>query len=204
MVLIKICGITNLRDAKQAYKAGADAIGFVFAKSPRRISIQKAKSIAKAIPSSIKKVGVFVDASEDFVKKAIKIVGLDAVQFHGNESPAYCRKFRGLAEVIKAIRVKNRGSLDRIKAYDVDAVLLDTYNPRKKGGTGKTFSWALAIAAKKFKKPVILSGGLSPDNVRQAAEKVKPHAVDVSSGVEVSPGRKDHAKVKEFIKNAKV
>ena len=203
MVLVKICGITSIKDAKIAQEAGADAVGFVFAKSPRQVSLKKAQAISKALPSSIKKVGVFVNAPAGFVKKAKKAAGLDAFQFHGEESPEYCKKFRKIAAVIKAIKVKDKSSLENIKYYDVDAVLLDAYSAKAKGGTGKSFNWDLAIQAKKFKKPVILSGGLSAFNVRKAIRKVKPYAVDVSSGVEISPGRKSEKKVRQFIRNVK-
>jgi len=198
---IKICGITNLKDALLACKYGADAVGFIFAKSPRRISLRAAAQISKKIPSSVMRVGVFADQSADLINKAVKQCGLDCVQLHGDESPAFCRKIR--AKVIKAFRVKNTVILSDIKKYKVDAILLDTYSSDKRGGTGKTFDWGLVSAVRKLKVPLFLSGGLNCDNLPCAIRQVKPTAVDLSSGVESSPGKKNARKMKRAIEIVK-
>jgi phosphoribosylanthranilate isomerase len=200
MVKVKICGITNLRDALMATEAGADILGFVFARSPRQVTPEQAAEICAALPSSVTRIGVFVDSDLEFVKKTVLECNLDIAQFHGDESPEYCSSFPYAA--IKAFRVKDRASLDMLLPYRVEAYLLDTYVPGKAGGTGQTFDWSLAIEAKKYGR-IILSGGLTPDNVARAVAQVEPFAVDVSSGVEIMPGRKDPEKVKAFIKAAK-
>jgi phosphoribosylanthranilate isomerase len=192
MTRVKICGITNLEDALVAQKAGADFLGFIFAESPRRVSVKTANIIIKKISPKVKIVALFVNETEENVKGAIaKLKRVDILQFHGDETPEYCSRFKG-RKVIKAIRVKNKSSLKAIKEYKgVDYILLDTYSKTTYGGTGKTFNWELAKEAKRYGIPIFLSGGLNPDNVKEAIKKVKPFAVDVSSGVEISPGKKD-------------
>jgi phosphoribosylanthranilate isomerase len=201
-VKVKICGITNLPDAAAAAEAGADALGFVFYdRSPRRVSIETAAGIIRQVPLSVVKVGVFVDAPEDVVFSAIRECGLNVLQFHGDETPEYCLQF-GLMSM-KAFRIRDAASLEKLAGYPTDAWLLDAYAPDKPGGTGEQFNWDLAIEAQRRGRPIFLAGGLTPDNVAEAVRRVRPYAVDVSSGVEAAPGRKDHAKVKEFIRAAK-
>ncbi len=196
---IKICGITNLPDAQLAVELGADALGFVFyPKSPRYIPVSKAADICNALPPFVTKVGVFVDELEYEIEKALNECLLNALQFHGDEPPGFCQKFP--AKSIKAIRVRDESSLRAATEYDVDAVLLDTYTESERGGTGKTFDWALALRAKVLlAPPVILSGGLTSGNVQEAVRRVRPYAVDVSSGVEREPGKKDPEKLRRFI-----
>jgi len=201
MVRVKICGITTVEDALQAVEAGADAIGLVFhAESPRYVFPEQAAAIVRALPPFVQAVGLFVNADIGFVNATAAQCRLDIVQLHGEESPEYC----GLVErrVVKVFRVKDITSLDPMKDYRVAGYLLDAYSPKAHGGTGTTFNWEVAKTAKKY-GPIILAGGLTPDNVRLAVESVDPYAVDVSSGVESAPGKKDHAKVREFIRRAK-
>jgi len=198
MTRIKICGLTNLGDALSAVELGADALGFVFAESPRRISPQRAAGIIDSLPPFLTCVGLFVDESPGAVRKIIEECRLDVLQFHGNESPDYCRQFR--IKIIKAFGIKNENSLQVIPHYQVDAYLLDTYGEGTPGGTGESFNWDLALRAREFGRPIILAGGLDVDNVAEAIGKVRPYGVDVSTGVEAEPGKKDHKKMKEFIK----
>ena len=200
---IKICGITNLPDARLAVELGADALGFIFyPKSPRYIPVAKAADICNTLPPFIAKVGVFVDELEYEIEKALSECLLNAVQFHGEEPPGFCQKFP--AKSIKAIRMRDESSLTAASEYDVDALLLDTYTDAERGGTGKTFDWSLAVKAKEMlAPPIILSGGLTTTNVQEAIRKVKPYAVDVSSGVEREPGKKDPEKLRRFIELAK-
>ncbi|HXF10022.1 MAG TPA: phosphoribosylanthranilate isomerase [Desulfuromonadaceae bacterium] len=199
---VKICGITNPADAKTAIDAGADALGFIFyEKSPRYVSIQQVAEITKQIPPFIMRVGVFVNAEEDFIGRAVAEGGLTMLQFHGDEEPDFCTQF-GLMSM-KAFRVKDADSLKTIPEYPTDAYLLDAYSSTTLGGSGEKFNWDLAVEAQKFKKPIFLAGGLTPGNVAEAVRKVQPFGVDVSSGVEASPGKKDPAKVKAFIEAVK-
>jgi phosphoribosylanthranilate isomerase len=202
IVKVKICGITNLQDAKAAVEYGADAIGFIFyKKSPRYISSVEAARIRVNLNPFILSVGVFVDAPYEEIRQTIEEVGLDAVQFHGNESPEFCRIFE--TKVIKAFRIKDESSIEICNNYPGFAWLLDTYNPDIQGGTGKAFDWDIALKAKALNQNIILSGGLTPENVAEAIKRVKPIAVDVSSGVELFPGKKDKEKIKSFIHAAK-
>jgi phosphoribosylanthranilate isomerase len=199
---VKICGITNPDDALMAIDAGADALGFMFYEpSPRKLSLTAAANITRQLPPFVTKVGVFVNAGEGFIQQAIAACGLDRVQLHGDESPEFCRKFS--VPVIKAFRVRDADSLNVLPRYDTAAWLLDSYVSDKHGGTGATFNWELAMAAKKFGRPIILAGGLTPENVGEAIRQVRPYAVDVSSGVESAPGKKDFGKVRAFIKSAR-
>src|SRR5258708_558585 len=201
-VKVKICGITNLADGLAAAEAGADALGFVFfEQSPRKVSLADAAGIIRALPPFIIKVGLFVNAEEDQVFRAIAECGLNLLQFHGEETPEYCLQF-GLMSM-KAFRVRDAASLAHLSAYQTEAWLLDAFSPDKRGGTGQQFNWELAIEAQKLGRPVFLAGGLTPENVADAVAKVRPYGVDVSSGVEASPGRKSHEKVRAFIMNAK-
>ena len=201
-VRVKICGITRLEDALHAATAGADALGWVFYdKSPRHVTAQQAAAIGAALPPFITRVGLFVDASGDEIKSILQSVSLDLLQFHGDETPAFCAQFG--KPYIKAVRV--HAATDLLKyAADFDAacgLLLDAYVPGVPGGTGESFDWKLI--PKNFPKPLVLSGGLTPDNVTDAIHQTEPWAVDVSSGVESSKGIKDPHKVAQFIANAK-
>ena len=199
---IKICGITNPADATAAVEAGADALGFMFyGPSPRNVSLAAAAGIIRSLPPFVARVGVFVDASEDLVRQAVLECGIDTLQFHGNESPEFCRRFS--TRIIKAFRICNEESLRELGRYETSAWLLDSFNPEKFGGTGAKFNWDLASAATRFGRPVILAGGLTPENAAEAVRQVRPYAVDVSSGVEAEPGRKDHAKIRAFISAAR-
>uniref|UniRef100_A0A831UEB1 N-(5'-phosphoribosyl)anthranilate isomerase n=1 Tax=Geobacter metallireducens TaxID=28232 RepID=A0A831UEB1_GEOME len=201
MVRVKICGITSLEDALMAVEAGADALGFVFHnESPRHVPPDVAAGIIAALPPFIHTVGLFVNRPLEFVNVTAARCRLDLVQLHGDEPPEFCDAVE--RRVIKAFRVQDITSLDPIRHYRVAAHLLDAYSPTAYGGTGLTFNWDIAAAARDF-GPVILAGGLTPDNVREAVEAVQPYAVDVSGGVESSPGKKDGAKVREFIRRAK-
>jgi len=200
MVRIKICGITNWEDACLAVELGADALGFIFAESPRKVTPDTAKAIIGQLPPLVSKVGVFLDHQEEEVKGVAEYCSLDGLQFHGQESPSYCSQFG--QKVIKAFRIKDANDLKALSLYGVDAFLLDTFDESLPGGTGKTFDWNLAVEAKKNGK-IILSGGLNPDNVFFAITKVKPYAVDVSSGVEASQGKKDPVKLRAFFEEVR-
>jgi phosphoribosylanthranilate isomerase len=202
-VRVKICGLTNLADARAAAAAGADALGFVFyAGSPRCIAVAEAASIVAQLPPFVTTVGVFVNATAQTILDTSQACRLDAVQLHGDESPAFCAMFPGL-KVIKAFRVAQETSLDGIERYATCAWLLDSYQPGQHGGTGARFRWEWAQAAVGRGRPVILAGGLTPENVAEAVRLVRPYAVDVSSGVESSPGKKDHARMMGFVQEAR-
>ena len=195
-VKVKICGITNLEDASIAVELGADALGFIFASSPRQIAPQKAREIIHAVPPFVKAVGVFVNEAPAKIKEIMQHCGLDLIQLHGDESPAFCDEL--MPYVIKSLRIKDESSLQTGQAYHgkVRALLLDTYSKETAGGTGKTFDWELAIKTKKQGTPIILSGGLTPSNIAAAIHAVRPYAIDVNSGVEVCPGKKNHILMK--------
>jgi len=200
-VRVKICGITTLDDARCAVSAGADALGFVFhPQSPRYISPEAAAKISALLPPFVTTVGLFVNVQRNEIQRTMKTAGLQVVQLHGDESPDEC-VIPGYP-VIKAIRVKDAGSLTDIDRYDVAGLLLDAWNDSHYGGTGETFDWQLA---KRLTAglPVVLAGGLTPDNVAAAVTTVHPYAVDVSSGVECSPGSKDHNKIYQFIQHVR-
>jgi phosphoribosylanthranilate isomerase len=202
MVKVKICGITNLEDAGAAVGYGADALGFVFYRnSPRFISPEKASSIIRSLPSFVVSVGVFVNETPENIQSILSSTGLDVIQLHGEETPDMCAFSR---RVVKAIRVKSLESLSPLEGFRnlVSAFLLDTYTPDSLGGTGRIFNWDIAVEAKQFGR-VILAGGLTPENVAAAVGRVRPYAVDVSSGIELRKGKKDHEKMKRFIENAK-
>jgi phosphoribosylanthranilate isomerase len=199
---IKVCGITNQEDARAAVDLGADALGFIFVPdTPRYIEPEAAKRIISDLPPFITTVGVFADVPPEVILQTVRTCGLNAVQLHGSETPEYCNKISDL-KLIKAFRVKDRNSLSSIPDYRVSAYLLDTYGKGKKGGTGEIFNWDLAIEAKKYGR-IIVAGGLTPENVAQAIKHVRPYAVDVGSGVEARPGKKDHSKIKAFIENVR-
>ena len=204
-MFIKICGITNEDDALAAVKAGADALGFVlWPQSKRFVAIEVTAQISKLLPPNVARVAVLVNPSDEEVERLLASGAFNTLQFHGEEPPSFCAAWRGRAKIWKAFRVTNTASLAPMAAYSVvDAVLLDSYSPHARGGTGQTFDWSLVRQARECGKSVILSGGLTPANVRVAIAQAKPDGVDVSSGLEVSPGRKDHDLVREFIRNAK-
>lgn len=200
---VKICGITNRADARLAVELGADALGFIFyPKSPRFIRVGDAADICETLPPFVTKVGVFVDELEYEIERALRECLLTALQFHGDEPPGFCQKFG--AKCIKAIRVRDAAALQAARVYDdVDALLLDTYTENTPGGTGRPFDWALAEEAKRIGPPLILAGGLTPGNVAEAIRRVRPYGVDVTSGVERAPGRKDPEKLRQFVEAVK-
>lgn len=201
MAKVKICGITNLEDAMVAVEAGADALGFVFhPPSSRNITPDQAAGIIAQLPPFIQCIGLFVDRSQEMVNHIAEQCRLDLVQLHGDEPPTFCTGVK--RRIIKAIRVKDKTSLDAMHSYQVSAFLLDAWSPLAHGGTGLTFDWELALAASGTGR-IILAGGLTPENVVDAVRLVNPYAVDVSSGVEASAGKKDPEKVREFVKRAK-
>ncbi len=201
MVMVKICGITRSEDAIFASDCGADALGFVFySNSLRYISPERAYSIIQKLPSSIEKVGVFVNETPDRINSIVESAGLTAVQLHGDELPEFAEAIK--VPVIKAIRIRDKNDIKVMAQYSVYSFLLDSFT-QNYGGSGKRFDWNIAVEAKKFGR-IILSGGLTPENVAEAIRIVEPWGVDVSSGVEVKPGVKDREKVREFIKNAKL
>ncbi len=200
--IVKICGITSPTDALAAAAAGADALGLMFYEgSPRHITVQAATTIVRELPPYIIKVGVFVNAHEDLVQRAIAECSLNIVQFHGDETPDYCQLFPVMT--IKAFRMRDSDSLLALSNYPTDAWLLDAFVADKLGGTGAKFNWDLAAAAQRLGRPIFLAGGLTPENVGDAIRHVHPYAVDVSSGVESAPGKKDPAKMRAFVQSAK-
>ncbi|MFO1487985.1 MAG: phosphoribosylanthranilate isomerase [Verrucomicrobiota bacterium] len=199
---VKICGITSIADGLAAAEAGADMIGLMlYDKSPRHVSIETAAAISAALPPFVVRVGVFVNPSEDLVLRAIADCGVTLLQFHGDETSEFCSQFGAMS--MKAFRIKDAQSLEELPKFSTDAYLLDAYSANGLGGTGEQFNWNLAIEARKFGRPIFLAGGLTPANVAAAVKQVQPFAVDVSSGVESAPGKKDSAKVRNFIAAAK-
>ena len=197
-VKVKICGITSVADGLAAAEAGADMIGLMlYEKSPRHVSLQTAAKIARALPPFVLRVGVFVNPTEELVLRAIADCGVTLLQFHGDEPPEFCTQFGMMS--MKAFRIRDAGSLAALPDYSTEAYLLDAYSADALGGTGAKFNWELAIEAKKLGRPIVLAGGLTPENVAEAVRQVQPFGVDVSSGVESSPGKKDPAKVRAFI-----
>ena len=196
MTRVKVCGITNREDARQAVDLGADALGFIFhPASPRYIAPEAAARIIRDLPPFVASVGVFVDASVLRVRSLVRTCLLSAVQFHGEETPDYCGGFP--VKVIKAFRVKGTRLPRGLSRFVVDAILLDTFRSGVPGGTGQVFDWDVAKRAKRYGR-IILAGGLNPANVRDAVQAVRPFAVDVSSGVEAFPGKKDPKLLEEF------
>jgi phosphoribosylanthranilate isomerase len=200
-VKVKVCGMTSLKDALVAVEEGADAVGFIFyKKSPRSVTMKIVREIVLELPPFVDTVGVFVDESAVQINKTADYCNLDIIQLHGDESPAFCKRIR--RKVIKAFRIKDMQSVKKLSNFQVSGFLLDTFSENLHGGTGKVFDWNLVLPAKKF-GPVIMAGGLTPNNVQQAVRQVRPYGVDVCSGVESEPGIKDHKKVRAFLKNAK-
>lgn len=206
MTRVKICGITRKQDTHFPLECGVDALGFIFyPESPRYVDFDKAKEIIAPLPPFVDKVGVFVNSPVEEILKAIYEVGITTIQLHGDEPPAFCTKLKTLTKlkIIKALRVKDPTAVDLVKTYTgtVDAALLDTYKKGEYGGTGEVFNWELAIESKKAGLPIILAGGLTPNNVVKAILCVKPYAVDINSGVEDSPGFKSNGKIKLLFDN---
>ena len=199
MVRVKICGITNSEDASKAVYYGAWALGFIFyKKSPRYISPSRARKIIEDLPPFVTPVGVFVNHKERAVADICHFTRIQTIQLHGDETEMFCRRLKNY-KIIKAFRIHDRFDFSKIASYPVSAFLFDTYQEGVEGGTGKTFSWSL-LNEQKFKKPFILSGGLNPQNVQEAIRETQPFAVDVTSGVEKSPGIKDPQLMKAFLK----
>jgi len=198
---VKVCGITSIADARATCAAGVDAVGLVFyAKSPRNVSIAQAAEICAALPPFVTSVGLFLNAEADFVRAVLAAVPLDVLQFHGSETPEYCAQFP--RPYLKAVGMKGLAESGGFAAYadrypDAQGFLVDSHAPGAAGGTGETFDWA--HVPQDYPKPIILAGGLTPDNVAEAVGLSHVYAVDVSSGVESSPGVKDVAKVQAFM-----
>lgn len=196
---IKIEGITSIEDALAAVEAGADALGFVFAPSPRRITPEAAAAIIRELPPFVTTVGLVVDQDP---RPILTVCAVDVMQFHGSESPEEIA--RSARRAIKAFRVREAADLEQLSQYPAAAAfLLDAYVPGVAGGTGRSFPWELASEARRFEKPVIVAGGLTPENVALCIRTTMPYGVDVASGVESAPGRKDHAMVRDFIAAAR-
>jgi len=199
---IKICGITNLPDALDAAALGASSLGFIFSKSPRQISQHEAKAIIKELPPFISTVGVFVNESLEYINEVTHDCKLDIIQLHGNESPDFCAKIN--RRTIKAIRIFGIEDLKIIDKYKnvVSGILLDTYVVNTAGGTGQAFDWGLAHEAKKYGIPIIVAGGINPDNLVKAVKTASPYAIDLSSGVEKFHGKKDYEKLSKLFQIA--
>jgi len=203
LVKVKICGITNLEDALVAVGAGADALGFVFyEKSPRYISLEEAVAIDRRIPKKIKKIGVFVNEKQEKIKEVAKALGLYAMQFHGDESIDFCSQFKGY-RIIKAIRLKDKSDLKDVFSYPVWGILFDSYQPWQFGGTGQTFDWSWLKGLKLKDKLLFISGGLNAENVVEAIRIIRPDWVDVSSSLEICPGKKNPEAIRMFVQVAK-
>lgn len=203
MVFTKVCGITNPGDAREAADAGADAIGMIFAESPREVNVEEARRISVALPDGVLKVGVFVDAEPEEVLQTAREVGLDFAQLHGDETPETVAAIRGAGlPVMKALRVRNAEALAEIQSYGADLIMLDAWSARVRGGTGETFDWGLAKSVK-GRGNIVVSGGLTPENVREAIEFFEPYGVDASSSLEEKPGKKSGERVRRFVRAAK-
>jgi phosphoribosylanthranilate isomerase len=203
-VKVKICGITNWVDARRAVAEGAELLGFNFyAGSPRYVEPAKAQRIVRRLPKRISVVGVFVNENEQTMLEIAREVGLDTLQLHGDEAPAMVARLKRSFPVIKAIRVKQSLAAGQLRTYKAaTALLLDGFDAHRRGGTGKTFDWEIARRAKKYGR-VFLAGGLTPENVAEAIRAARPYAVDVCSGVEARPGKKDPARVKQLMRATK-
>ncbi len=202
MVKVKVCGMTNERDVREAVELKVWAVGFIFVKDSRRyIFPKKAKELIRLLTPEVLPVGVFVNEKKEAIKKIVNFCGLKAVQLHGDESPDFCLKMRQKKwRVIKAFRVGPDFRVQDTESYQVDWMMFDAFSKKIYGGTGKTFDWKL-LRSIKNKRRLILSGGLNPENVSQAIRMVQPFAVDVSSGIERQPGVKCHRKMTEFFNN---
>ncbi|NRG43754.1 phosphoribosylanthranilate isomerase [Bacillus sp. CRN 9] len=201
---VKICGITDIKTAQFAIECGADALGFVFADSKRKVTVQQAKEIMEKLPTSILKVGVFVNETIQNMTAIASQAGLTTIQLHGDEPPEICRNLgvTGTIKTIKAFNVGAREDLRQVDGYGCDYYLLDSPRGRYRGGNGTAFDWTVLEGIQLIDKKVILAGGLTPENVAEAIRQTNPYMVDVSSGVETD-GKKDHRKIKAFIEAAK-
>ena len=203
MTLVKICGITNPGDARVAADAGADAIGFIFAESPRRVGVEEARRISLALPENVIKVGVFVDEEPAEVSRISREVGLDLAQLHGDETQEAVTAVREAGvKVMKALRVRDAASLEALDEYEADLFLLDSYSAKARGGTGERFDWRITKSLR-GRDNIVVSGGLGPENVREAVEFFGPFGVDASSSLEDGPGRKNGELVRRFVLAAK-
>jgi phosphoribosylanthranilate isomerase len=203
MVKAKVCGITTPEDALAAASSGADAIGLVFAESPRKVSVEEAREIAAALPEGVLKFGVFVNEEPEEVLRIAREVGLDYAQLHGDETPETVTFLReGGVKVMKALRVRDEGSLAAMEGYGADLVMLDAWSEKARGGTGERFDWALAKSLR-GRGNIVVSGGLSPENVREAISFFEPYGVDASSSLEEAPGKKNEERVRRFVSAAK-
>jgi phosphoribosylanthranilate isomerase len=199
MTMVKVCGITNVADARVAAEAGADAVGFIFAESPRKVGVEEVRRISIALPENVLKVGVFVNAPPEDVLRAVQEAGLDLAQLHGDETPETVAAVRaGGLPVMKAIRVRNREDLADVERFDADLILLDAYSEKARGGTGNRFDWGVAKSLK-GRGNIVVSGGLAPENVREAVDFFEPYGVDASSSLEDAPGKKNEDSVRRFI-----
>jgi phosphoribosylanthranilate isomerase len=204
MTLIKICGITNLEDAVAAVAAGADALGFNFYKpSPRYITPQNAREIIEHLQDSILKVGVFVNEDSEIVQDIANESGINALQLHGDESPDYCHELAANHYVIKVLAVPSDFDPKLPKSYQVQAIMLDTKHDKLRGGTGRAFDWSIAQKISKTVPNLYLAGGLSPENVAEAIDTVRPYAVDACSSLEAMAGIKNHERMRAFVTAAK-
>lgn len=198
-MLIKICGITRIEDARAAVEAGADAVGFIFwPRSPRFVDPYRARAIAAALPPMVGTVGVFVDQPAEYVQGVASLVPLSTIQLHGAESPAFAAALR--RPVLKAITARDAGAAQQWSRHVM--LLIDAEDPVRRGGTGRTADWT-AAASLAAARPVLLAGGLTPDNVAEAITQVRPFGIDVSSGVERAPGIKDHDRLRALIQAAR-
>ena len=201
--MVKVCGITNVADARVAAEAGADAVGFIFAESPRLVGAEEVRKISIALPENVLKVGVFVNAPPEEVLRVAAEAGLDMVQLHGDETPETVAAVRAVGlPVMKAIRVRNADDLANVERFDADLLLLDAYSEKARGGTGERFDWEVAKSLK-GRGNIVVSGGLAPENVRAAVDFFEPYGVDASSSLEDAPGKKNEESVRRFIVAAK-
>ena len=194
---LKVCGLTRREDVQAAIEAGAEYLGFIFyAKSPRHITPEQAREISRDLPEKVKKVGLFVNAPLDEIRKTIEFCALDAVQLHGDESPGFARKLTGV-EVWKALNLCNAADVDYAKTFPADLILIDATSTEQRGGTGKLCDWRLAAQLSSL-RPIILAGGINPENIAEAVKQVRPRIIDVNSGAESAPGIKDEVKLKDI------
>jgi phosphoribosylanthranilate isomerase len=203
MTLVKICGITNLDDALAAIEAGADALGFNFyPRSPRYVTPETARAIIERVPASVLTVGVFVNEELDRIEQTATAAGVSALQLHGDESPEYCKALAGRF-LIKVFAARDQFAPETVLRYDVDAIMLDAFDKEASGGvgggTGRLADWSVARQTRELFPKLFLAGGLSPENVGRAIERVQPYAVDACSRLESAPGRKDYALVRAFV-----
>ncbi len=200
MVRVKICGITRMEDAQLASVLGAWAIGFIlYKKSLRYVKPEKIRKIIKNLPPFITPVGVFVNEEENNIRQIAEFCGLKALQFHGEETPQFCSRFSSY-KIIKAFRIKGQNELQQLSAFRINAYLLDAYQEGLYGGSGRSLEWKILKGIKNIRVPIIIAGGLNEKNIDQVLKVYQPYALDLSSGVEVSPGIKDHRALKRLFK----